>query len=652
MKRLNDHHFHLCVAHKNGSKHCKHDASIRNWCCLASIRSCCCLTSVRNMSCNHYNWMMLSMRFPDTELQSAKKLRKYYFVLQSLHKVRPGTTSYYKACTKYFPVLLRTAKLEQSTSQYYFIVQSLLKVLPSTISYYKACTKYLPVLLRTRSVHNGSTNCCDFAAPKPDLDAKGEKRRFWSIFEKEEIPKQNHQCQNEKIAAKARSQLSRSHYNAIHDSQMQNTVILWRSHSNSMCKHWDAKRHRIMHNSSTNCNDFAAPKPDLRPKAETRSFWSAFQKEFQKENHQCQNLKNQLPKHRSQLSCSHYNAIHDSQMQNTKVLRSNLDAAIPRQSADTELRNAIELRTTAPQIAAILQLQNRMDLDAKAEKTSILTRVLKGFFKGKSSKLKNQLPKHRSQLACSHYKCNSRLSDANTKVWRLQLQMRGTLTQPFHCDLQTLSCKTQKHSIIKEEKKSPGTISSTARAVRARFHGKATTPAPVAHASQLFSATEPPFTRKNTMFRANPNIQIAPMIRENEAFVRGFLQIPRVEAVKTNLSCEASLKFQKFKKWAHLFSAAVLLQKVCQHMQNTKAQHHQRREKITWNHQFHCARSSSKISRQSDDTRTRRGREPTFLRNGTSVYPKKCNVSCQSEQSNRTHDSWKRSFRARLPSNS
>ena len=43
-----------------------------------------------------------------------------------------------------------------------------------------------------------------------------------------------------------------------------------------------------------------------------------------------------------------------------------LDTAIPLRSADTELRNAIELRTTAPQIAAILQLQNRISkADAK-----------------------------------------------------------------------------------------------------------------------------------------------------------------------------------------------------------------------------------------------------------------------------------------------
>ena len=37
-------------------------------------------------------------------------------------------------------------------------------------------------------------------------------------------------------------------------------------------------------------------------------------------------------------------------------------------------------------------------------------------------------------------------------------------------------------------------------------------------------------------------------IDENEAFVRGFLRIPRVEEVKTKLSCEVSFKFQEVKK--------------------------------------------------------------------------------------------------------
>ena len=35
-----------------------------------------------------------------------------------LHKTRSSTTLYYKACTRYFPVLLCTTKLAQTTSQY------------------------------------------------------------------------------------------------------------------------------------------------------------------------------------------------------------------------------------------------------------------------------------------------------------------------------------------------------------------------------------------------------------------------------------------------------------------------------------------------------------------------------------------------------
>ena len=66
---------------------------------------------------------------------TAQSTSQYYFVLQSLHKLRPSTTC--------------TTKLAQSTSQYYFVLQSLHKLRPSTTLYYKACTKYLPVLLCT-----------------------------------------------------------------------------------------------------------------------------------------------------------------------------------------------------------------------------------------------------------------------------------------------------------------------------------------------------------------------------------------------------------------------------------------------------------------------------------------------------------------------
>ena len=79
----------------------------------------------------------------------AQSTSEYYFVLHSLLKKRPSTTLYYKACTKYFPVFLWTTRLTQSTSQYFFVLQSLRKARPSTTLYYKACTKHVPVLLCT-----------------------------------------------------------------------------------------------------------------------------------------------------------------------------------------------------------------------------------------------------------------------------------------------------------------------------------------------------------------------------------------------------------------------------------------------------------------------------------------------------------------------
>ena len=54
----------------------------------------------------------------------------------------------------------------------------------------------------------------------------------------------------------------------------------------------------------------------------------------------------------------------------------------------------------------------------------------------------------------------------------------------------------------------------------------------------------------------------------------------------------------------HRFDALVSMHKVSQDMQNTIAQHQQRREKVTWNPQLHCARKSSRIRRQSGDAAT------------------------------------------------
>ena len=56
-------------------------------------------------------------------------------------------------------------------------------------------------------------------------------------------------------------------------------------------------------------------------------------------------------------------AAKDNSITNAATARRNLDAAITMRSAETELQNTIELRTTASEIVA-----PKPDLDARAEK--------------------------------------------------------------------------------------------------------------------------------------------------------------------------------------------------------------------------------------------------------------------------------------------
>ena len=90
-------------------------------------------------ACSWHFWILTALLvgkvLPSTTsyYKACTKDSPYYFVLQSLHKVLPSTTSYYKACTQYFPVVLRTTKLAQSSSQYYFLLQSYSLLSPSLI---------------------------------------------------------------------------------------------------------------------------------------------------------------------------------------------------------------------------------------------------------------------------------------------------------------------------------------------------------------------------------------------------------------------------------------------------------------------------------------------------------------------------------------
>ena len=95
------------------------------------------------------------------------------------------------------------------------------------------------------------------------------------------------------------------------------------------------------------------------------------------------------------------------------------------------------------QIASILQLQNRISTP-KQKKHDFEARF-KGNFKRKiiNAKSKNLLPKHHSHVSRCH--CNAMYDSQlqNAIVLRMQLPQGATLTQPFHCDLQTLRYKTQ-----------------------------------------------------------------------------------------------------------------------------------------------------------------------------------------------------------------
>ena len=99
-----------------------------------------------------------------------------------------------------------------------------------------------------------------------------------------------------------------------------------------------------------------------------------------------------------------------------------------------------------PQRLHKLQLQNRISTPKR--KNDDFEALFKRNLKRKiiTTKMqKNLLPKHLSQLSCCHYNAIYDSQLENTTVLRTHPHQQGTLTQPFHGDLQRLSCKTQKN---------------------------------------------------------------------------------------------------------------------------------------------------------------------------------------------------------------
>ena len=114
-------------------------------------------------------------------------------------------------------------------------------------------------------------------------------------------------------------------------------------------------------------SEIAAPKPDLDAR---QTILKHFLKGFLEGKSLAPKWRKSADKSLSQPSCSHSNTIYEIQLQKTIVsitnattAQSNLDAAITMRSAETELQNTIEQRTTASEIVA-----PKPDLDARAKK--------------------------------------------------------------------------------------------------------------------------------------------------------------------------------------------------------------------------------------------------------------------------------------------
>ena len=215
--------------------------------------------------------------------------------------------------------------------------------------------------------------------------------------------------------------------------------------STAMCRDCVAKHNRSTHKGYTNCSSKTRPR---RPKAEKRRFWSTFSREFEKENHQCKNEEKSAAKapfatfmhplqYDLRLSAAKNNGIPQA-----GAAARNFHAAIPLRSAETALQNTIEVRTRATQTAA-----PKPDLDAQAEKRRFWSTFSRKFGK------ENHQCQNEEKICCQNtirnfhaaiklqfmtFNCKKRNS-----IPRTQPQQRGTLTQPFHCDLHRLKRTTQ-----------------------------------------------------------------------------------------------------------------------------------------------------------------------------------------------------------------
>ena len=164
-------------------------------------------------------------------------------------------------------------------------------------------------------------------------------------------------------------------------------------------------------------------------------------------------------------------AAKDNSITHAAAAPSNLDAATPMRSAETELQNTIELRAMASEIAA-----------PKPD----LMHFLQGILKGKllAPKLGKSADKWLSQPGCSHSNTIYNLQLQKTIVLRMQPRRQATLMQPFQCDLQA---QIPKHPITTHTQAHPKQLEATVT-LRQKKNDKPTAAAPAAQTRYLSSS--------------------------------------------------------------------------------------------------------------------------------------------------------------------
>ena len=297
-----------------------------------------------------------------------------------------------------------------------------------------------------------------------------------------------------------------------------------------------------------------------------------------------------------------------------------------------DITHAAAARSNGSQIAAILQLPNRISTPKR--KNDDFEAHFKRNFKRKiiNAKSKNLLPKHHSHVSRCHYNAIYDSQLQNAIVLRMQLPQGATLTQPFHCDLQTLNCKTP--AFVRGFLQIPRVARDLTpnEALVRGFLQIARVEEMKAKLSCEASFKFQELKRWKRRFRARLPSNSKRWRDENEAFVRGFLQIPRVEEMTTTFSSEASFNFQELKRWKRRFRARL--------PSNSKSWRDENDDFV---------RGFLQIARVEEM------KAKLFVR-GFFQLPRveemKTTISCEAYFKFQELKRWKRSSHARLPSNS